>query len=289
LLKLAKGSLRAAEQCLRGVVNDERARGDFEPDSGLPAAAGLGRLYLAEGTADAALAVTEPVIAVVTRKRVWLWVSDIASVHCDALITADRLDEADALVREFAAGIAGRDAPAAAAALVLCRGIVADAHGDSGEAAQLFAEAAHAWASMPRPYDELLSLERHGRCLLAAGEHDRALTVLADTEHRLNEMGARWDADRVAHLLRQQGVKVARTWRRGPRGYGDQLSPRELEVVELVARGMTNGQIADSLFISPKTVAKHVTVSMRKLDVSSRTSLAMAAAEAGLLSADVSQ
>jgi DNA-binding NarL/FixJ family response regulator len=95
-------------------------------------------------------------------------------------------------------------------------------------------------------------------------------------------MGARWDAGRVARLLRQHGVEVPRPWRSGPRGYGDQLSPREREVVALVARGMTNREVGQVLFLSPRTVGRHLSGAMRKLGASTRTGAAMAAAEAGL-------
>lgn len=65
--------------------------------------------------------------------------------------------------------------------------------------------------------------------------------------------------------------------RRGRKGYGSRLSPRELEVVRLVASGRTNRQIADALYLSPRTVAHHLTSTMRKLEVTSRTALAVAA------------
>jgi DNA-binding NarL/FixJ family response regulator len=56
-----------------------------------------------------------------------------------------------------------------------------------------------------------------------------------------------------------------------------------LEVVRLVARGRTSRQAAETLFLSPRTVDRHVSNAMRKLGVSSRTALAVAATEGGLL------
>jgi DNA-binding NarL/FixJ family response regulator len=55
-------------------------------------------------------------------------------------------------------------------------------------------------------------------------------------------------------------------------------------VVRLVAAGRTNRQIAESLFLSPKTVGTHVNAAMRKLGVTSRTALAVAALTSGLVS-----
>ena len=60
------------------------------------------------------------------------------------------------------------------------------------------------------------------------------------------------------------------------------LSKRELEVLALVAAGRTNGQIAQELFISPKTASVHVTHILDKLGVSSRIEAAMIAARAGI-------
>ena len=67
------------------------------------------------------------------------------------------------------------------------------------------------------------------------------------------------------------------------------LSTRELEVLALVAAGRTNGQIAQELFISPKTASVHVTHILDKLGVSSRIEAAMIAARAGLAVADTDE
>lgn len=62
-----------------------------------------------------------------------------------------------------------------------------------------------------------------------------------------------------------------------------ELTPRELEVLGLVARGLTNGQIGKHLFISPKTVSVHVSNVLAKLGASGRTEAAALARERGLL------
>ncbi|WP_169749594.1 helix-turn-helix domain-containing protein, partial [Streptomyces exfoliatus] len=69
-------------------------------------------------------------------------------------------------------------------------------------------------------------------------------------------------------VLRGEGVVTPS--RRGRRGYGDQLSPREKEVARLVAIGHTNREIADVLFLSPRTIEQHVAKVLRKLNVASR-------------------
>jgi DNA-binding CsgD family transcriptional regulator len=214
---------------------------------------------------------------------VWWWASDIGPVAVTAMISGGQVERAAELVDRLACGLDGRGGPAPAAGLAMCRAIVAEVNDRPDEAAGLFGAAAGAWRELPRPYDELLALEGEGRCLVAAGAHEQGLARWTKVQQRLLALGAGWDADRVARRLRHHGVDVARTWRRGPRGYGDQLSPRELEVVALVARGLTNRQIGESLYLSPRTVGHHLRAAMRKLNASTRTAVALAATDAGLI------
>ncbi|MEU6415976.1 helix-turn-helix transcriptional regulator [Streptomyces spiralis] len=280
LLDLAEGRRGAAKQRLRDLFDETSRRGMV--DAMVVPAAALGRSGLLDGAVDEPLDVTADLVATIARKGLWLWATDVLPVRIEALVTAGADTEVDALLGQFTVWLEGRSAPAPAAALLTCRAIVAEAR-SGGDAADLFADAALAWATLPRPYDELVALERRGRCLIATGRREEALQLLSDTERRLRELGAKRDADRVAQVLREHGTEVVRTWRRGPQGYGDQLSPRELEVAGLAARGMTNRQIADALYISHRTVGQHLAGAMRKLGVSSRTALAVTAARAGLL------
>lgn len=61
------------------------------------------------------------------------------------------------------------------------------------------------------------------------------------------------------------------------------LTPRELQILRLIAAGTSNQQIGDALFISPRTVATHVTAILAKLDVPSRTAAAATAHRLDLL------
>ena len=65
--------------------------------------------------------------------------------------------------------------------------------------------------------------------------------------------------------------------------YPGGLSEREVEVLRLVARGKTNAEIADSLFISLRTVANHVTNILNKTEASNRAEAATYASQHGLL------
>ncbi|MPZ26149.1 MAG: AAA family ATPase [Micromonosporaceae bacterium] len=282
LLALATGAREAAEQHLTATL-EAYAREAPLGHLAATTAAGLGRLRLAEATPAQALQVTGPVMAMLARKGLWLWAAEVVPVHLDALAAAGEIAQAEELADQFAGWVADRDAPAPTAASLLCQGILAQARGDLDKAGELYAQAAEAWAGLPRPYDQLLAFERQGHCLLATGETDHALSILSKAQQGLQELGARWDADRVARSLRRHGVEVRRSWRGGPRGYGEQLSPRERDVLTLVAKGMTNREVGQVMFLSPKTIGLHLQRAMRKLGASTRTGAAMAAAAAGLI------
>jgi DNA-binding CsgD family transcriptional regulator len=88
-------------------------------------------------------------------------------------------------------------------------------------------------------------------------------------------LGAAWDVARLRDWFRAYGI------RRGPRGkhvqaqHGwDSLTPAEAKIAELVVRGMSNRQIAAQLFLSPRTVASHVSHILAKLGLHSRIDIA---------------
>jgi DNA-binding NarL/FixJ family response regulator len=67
----------------------------------------------------------------------------------------------------------------------------------------------------------------------------------------------------------------------------EQLSPRELDVLQLIAAGKTNKGIANALYIGEKTVKMHVSNIIAKLGVESRTQAALVAVEKGLVQSEV--
>lgn len=113
------------------------------------------------------------------------------------------------------------------------------------------------------------------RVTASVGDTAGAETILRDAAAIAEELGAGTERAHVDQLLRQLGV---RTWRRGPRARssGDLsvLSDREREIANLVARGATNPDIARTLFLSRKTVERHVSNILGKLGVRNRAQLA---------------
>lgn len=92
---------------------------------------------------------------------------------------------------------------------------------------------------------------------------------------------------KIATKLVQEITRLAE---RTPGRHGDasttQLTSREREVLVLVARGLTNQEIADRLFISEKTVRNHISNLLRKLHLKHRTQAAVHAIKAGLVRLD---
>lgn len=275
LVHAAAGDREAAEERLRFAARDDQQR--------VEAAAALARLCLRDGNVDEALRLTDEPVALTIGSGIWPRATEVAPVRVAALVAAGRLGHAADLVTSFARALGGKDAPAPQASLVLCRAILAQADGRLADAAALFAHAAAAWHALPRPYDALLAQERHARCLLAAGRHEAGLPILSDVSRALSDLGAHYDADRVARSLNERGWDARGARVRGRPSYGNQLSPRELEVARLLVGGRTNRQIADALVVSAQTVASQVKSAMRKLHVPSRTVLAIRVVELGLV------
>jgi DNA-binding CsgD family transcriptional regulator len=120
------------------------------------------------------------------------------------------------------------------------------------------------WTELGCPYDAALAL---------SGSDDEA--SLRDALAELQRLGARAAAGLVARRLRELGARgLPRGPRESTRENAFQLTQRETEVLELVAQGLRDADIAERLFLSEKTVNHHVSAILRKLGVSTRTQAA---------------
>jgi ATP/maltotriose-dependent transcriptional regulator MalT len=140
-----------------------------------------------------------------------------------------------------------------------------------------------------------------GRVAAAAGEHERARTCLEDAVDRFGRCGAPFEAAEAraelgATLLAlgraDAAEREAAAARNAMQELGarpaaaDQplpgLTPRERDVLRLLADGLTNRQIAERLVVSEHTVHRHVTNILRKLDLPSRAAAAAQAVRSGV-------
>jgi DNA-binding CsgD family transcriptional regulator len=156
----------------------------------------------------------------------------------------------------------GRDRIAATAALA--RGRVAAANGDA-DATDILRDAETAFVRLRLPLDAARARLELAQAL-APGEPDLAVDVARRASADLAALGADREAGLAAALLRTLGAKA----RAGPKAIG-LLTKRELEVLRLLAEGLSNQQIAKRLYISPKTAEHHLSRIYAKLDVGGRT------------------
>src|SRR5262245_43627253 len=116
-----------------------------------------------------------------------------------------------------------------------------------------------------------------------AGAREVAMGFLRANLERFRQLGSEPMCRRLEARLRAMGARAPS--RRGQAGASG-LSARELEVLSLVAEGLTNKQIAEALVLSPNTVIRHVANIFAKLDVTSRAAAVAIAAERGLMAKD---
>lgn len=112
-----------------------------------------------------------------------------------------------------------------------------------------------------------------GAMLRGRHEPAAARTPLREAMDIAERAGATGLADRARDELRAAGGRVRRVHERGLEG----LTPAEARVCRLAARGLTNRQIAETAFVSPRTVEMHLSNAYRKLNITSRDELAGAA------------
>ncbi|HEX7304320.1 ATP-binding protein [Lentzea sp.] len=265
LLALARGQWSAAATHLERT--GARTPRDAVTPVALSGSAGLVRLALRDDV-PRAVHEADTGLTLARRKQVWAWTGDLAEAAVDAYLAADRVRDAETVVREVEQGIAGVSAPLTAAALHTCRGALAVHAG--GDGTSCFTAAARAYEDRGAPYLAALARERADSALLRRGG-TAAITAYTRCAERFEALDATHDAARCRHLLR--GLGVATPSRRGSRGYGDDLSPREREVARLLVTGLTNNQIAEVLFLSPRTVEQHTSSVLRKLGLGSRRAI----------------
>ncbi|HEX5501215.1 MAG TPA: AAA family ATPase [Thermomicrobiales bacterium] len=119
----------------------------------------------------------------------------------------------------------------------------------------------------------------------AAGRHADAAGAAASARVVVDELAALVpEGELRAGFLRGAAARLSASipWPAGPAAQPAGLTAREVEVLRLVAEGLTDAQVAERLFLSPRTVSTHLHSIYGKLDVSSRTAAARFAAMHGL-------
>lgn len=135
-----------------------------------------------------------------------------------------------------------------------------------------YAEAAQAWKQLGCPFEHALALMECGEDQQRAG-----LTLL-------DQLGAHATSDKLKTSLRVKGMRhIPRGPRESTRSNPAYLTGRQVEILALLEGGAQNKEIADKLFISPKTVDHHISAILAKLSVNSRTKAVAEAKKLGIL------
>jgi len=238
---------------------------------------GLALLRLAQGRVDAAAAATrralEAVTVRVTRAR-------LLAAHTEIMLAAGDVSAARAAAAELRATAAlfGGPWPLAMASHATASVLLGD--GDGQAALEESRRAWTAWQEVDAPYEAARVRVAMGLAYRRLGDEEAAKLEFDAARWVFTELGAVPDLARVDALC---GPEPRPT--RSPDTSPDALTPRETEVLRLVATGKTNRAIAAHLFLSEKTVAHHVSNILGKLGLPSRSAATAYAYERDLVGA----
>jgi DNA-binding CsgD family transcriptional regulator len=226
---------------------------------GGPTQPGLSLLRLAQGEVDKAVLGIRRAFAETEGQLERL---DLLSTGVTVMLAAGDINAAREAVAELAGIAAVYQAPGVQAELAAARGAVALSEDDPARALPLLRSAARTWREIDAPHAVATVSVLIGLACRAIGDDDGAPVEFESAKSTFARLGARPDLRRVEELLRPAAA--------GPGG----LSARELEVLRLVAAGRTNHAIAIELFVSERTVHRHLSNIFDKLGVHSRTAAA---------------
>ena len=200
---------------------------------------------------------------------------EIEDLLADAVRLATTIGDliaAKAIAEHATALGAGSAIPHRQANALYCRGLI------DHDASRLL-QAADCYADAGRPLLSAKALEAAAGVFVSADDRGQARAAFTRALEAYASLGAAADVARIQARFRAHGI------RRGPhakhrqaRSGWDSLTPTEIKVAALVEHGLSNPEIAARLFLSPRTVATHVSHILKKIDVHSRTDIAREAA-----------
>jgi len=247
---------------LRGELADAERDYTLASESGRDPHPGLALLRVAQHRVDLAMAATRRVMSVTTdplqRTRFLPAHVEILLAASDVAEAREAAEELGALADRFGMDVLGAMAQHA-------KGAVALAEGDALAAIHALRQAQEVWQRVDAPYLGARIRLLVARAFRVLGDEDGAALELDAARKVFVQLGAAPDAQAAAAMA-TTAIATPSGSAIDPRG----LSPRELEVLRLVASGKTNKTIASELFLSEKTVDRHVSNIFGKLRVSSR-------------------
>ena len=230
---------------------------------------GLALLRLAGGQVTKADAAIRRALAEADdpTRRSWLLPAAV-----EVLVAKADVDSALETCAELKATAAGYRSQMLDAVTAHSQGMVRVAAGEPEEALPLLGQALEKWHALDVPYEAARVHVLLGQASHALGDEEGARAEWAAARETFAGLGAQPDLKRLDGLIEEEAD-------RGAHG----LSERQLEVLQHVAAGQTNREIADALVISHRTVERHVSDIFTKLDVSSRAAATSYAYEHDLI------
>lgn len=270
-------AVRARERCLHGPdqaaigtawyqqAELHRLRGEAEEAEesyrqasrcGRKPQPGLAQLRLAQGQVAAAATAIRLAMEEAAEPRTR---ARLLPAYVEIVVAAGEVGAARSASDELAKMAVELDAPLLRALASQSRGAVLLAEGQAQAALADLRLAWRAWQEIDAPYETARVRVLVGVAYRALGDEDAAEMELDAARRVFRELGANPDLARLEALFR-----------RPQPGSAAGLSGRELQVLRLVAAGRSNRAIAEQLFISERTVERHVSNIFLKIDVSSR-------------------
>jgi DNA-binding CsgD family transcriptional regulator len=255
-----------------------RLRGEFaEAEEAYRAASELGRepqpglalLRMAQGRNDAACAAMQRLVTATSDR---LQRANLLPTHLEIMLALGRLEDARRDCTELRALAEMLDMDLLRATAAQAHGAIALADGDALAAAGALRTAFELWERLEAPYEAARVRVLIGLACRALGDDDASGLEFEAARLAFERLGAQPDLARLASL-----AAPAATRQDHP------LTARERDVLRLIALGRTNKDIADTLGLSARTIDRHVSNILGKLDVPSRTAATARAYDRKLL------
>jgi DNA-binding CsgD family transcriptional regulator len=241
---------------LRGEVEAAQTAYRDASHRGVDPQPGLALLRLAQGNAGAAATAMRRLVGEAAEP---MQRARLLPAHVEIMLAVGDRDAARLACAELGALAASQEHGMLGALAAHADGAVRLADGDTPGALVALRRAARAWQELGVPYQAARARVLVGLACRALGDADAAVLELDAARAAFAQLGAAPDLAALDLLAEPQP----------PRARGG-LTPRELEVLRLVAAGSTNKAIASELVLSERTVERHVSNILAKLGVSSR-------------------